>query len=127
MDDNERMLIETHERSKSNTRRLDSLENEIHEIKSNQTAIYEIASSVKVLVERVGYIEERVEETGRKVDAQTEEWRKTEVKLSERITETENEQDHRVAKNVNSIKMAIITAICTALATGCLAAMITFN
>lgn len=115
---NERILIETEQRSKSNCKRIDNLEEEIKEIKSEQKAIYEIASSVKVLVERVGYIEESVEKTGRKVDAQTEEWRKAEAKLSQRIADNKTEPDRQIAENVNHVKLAVITAFFTALATG---------
>ena len=121
MDIDEKILIETEQRSKSNTKRLDSLEDEIDDIKSEQKAIYEIASSVKVLVERVGHVEERVEETGKKVDAQTEEWHRAEATLSERIAKNQSEADRKTATNVNTIKVAIITAFFSAIITSVVA------
>ena len=127
MDNDEKILIETHERSKSNTKRIDAMEDDIKGIKREQKAIYEIASSVKVLVERVGHVEEKVEETGKKIDVQTEEWRNAEATLSERISKSQNDPDRRIAENVNSIRVAVITAIITAIATGIFSAVISFH
>lgn len=124
MDTNEKILIETQERSKSNTKRINALEEEIKDIKSEQRAIYEIATSVKVLVERVGYIETKVDETSKKIDKQSAQWQKAENELSSRISETKAEKDHQTAENVDSVKIAVITAMCTALATGALSTLL---
>jgi len=43
------MLIETEQRCKSNTHRIDNLENELKEIQSEQKAIYKIATSVELI------------------------------------------------------------------------------
>lgn len=126
MDSNEKILIETQERAKSNTKRLDSLEEEVREIKSEQKAIYEIASSVKVLVERVGHIEGKVDETSRKIDIQTEQWRSAESKLSSRISEAQTERDHHTAEGVDKVRLAFITAICSALATALITTLLNF-
>ena len=40
------LLIETEQRCKSNTHRIDTLEGELKEIQSEQKAIYKIATSV---------------------------------------------------------------------------------
>lgn len=122
--ENERVLIETKERAKSNTKRIDSLEREIQMIKEDQKAIYEIATSVKVIAERVSYIEEKIDETGIKVDTQIEEWRKTESKLANRIAESENASGNQLVKNINALKLSVITAICVAVATGLLTTLI---
>ena len=124
MDTNEKILIETQERAKSNTKRINALEEEIKDMKSEQKAIYEIATSVKVLVERVGYIEEKVDETSSKIDKQSEQWRKAESELSARISETKTEKDHQTAESVDHVKLAVITAVCTALATGLLSTLL---
>ena len=116
--DNERVLIETKERAKSNTKRIDSLEREMQMVKEDQKAIYEIASSGKVIAERMSYIEEKVDETGKKVDAQIEEWRKAESRLNNRISETESASGRQLAKNINALKLSVITAICASVATG---------
>lgn len=116
------ILIETEQRSKSNTHRLDAMEAEMREIKNDQKAIYKIATSVEVIAQRVSNIEDKVDDTNNKVNAQAEAWQETE----RRLTETQNEPYKRTANNVNSVKVAIVTAICTFLATGILGAIIMF-
>ena len=119
-------LIETEQRSKSNAHRIEALESEVKEIKNDQKAIYKIATSVEVLVQRVGNIEEKIDDTNRKVDAQSEAWHNTEARLSKKIAETEAEPYKQTAKNVNSVKVAIISCICTALVSGMIGALIHF-
>ena len=43
------LLIETEQRCKSNTHRIDNLEGELKEIQSEQKAIYKIATSVELI------------------------------------------------------------------------------
>ena len=119
-----RTLIETEQRSKTNSHRIDSLEKEIEIIKTDQKAIYKIATSVEVIAERVSHIEEKVDETSEKLDAQGKALQETEQKLSERMSDNEHKPDHELASNVNHIKLAVITAILTATATGLLGAII---
>ena len=126
MEDMEVTLIETEQRSKSNLHRINAIEKDIENIKGDQKAIYKIATSIEVMAERVGHIEEKVDETGKKVDAQTEAWRETEKRLTEKIQEAENRPNVETAKNVSSVKLAVITAICTAAATGILTHFISF-
>lgn len=57
------MLIETEQRCKSNTHRIDNLENELKEIQSEQKAIYKIATSVELIAQRVSNIETKVDDT----------------------------------------------------------------
>lgn len=127
------MLIKTEQRSKSNEHRIDAIDEELKEIKAEQKAIYKIATSVEVIAQRVSNIEEKVDatskkvnDTNEKVNAQVTAWQETEQRLTERIVESENRPLKQVASNVNSIKVAIITAICTLLATGIIAAVVTF-
>ena len=121
------MLIETEQRCKSNTHRIDNLEGELKEIQSEQKAIYKIATSVELIAQRVSNIEGKVDDTNRKVDAQAKAWQETERKLSEKVTETENQPYKQIAKNVNSVKVAIITCICTLLVSGIIGAIIAFG
>jgi len=116
MNDSEQILIETQARSKSNQKRIDGLEEEIKEIKSEQKAIYEIASSIKLLVHRVDTISDKVDETSKKIDNQSEQWRISEAKLSERISEASAERDHKTAEGVSKVQIAVITATCSAIA-----------
>lgn len=121
------MLIAVDQRSKSNTHRLDSFEKKLEDVQKDQKAIYKMASSIEVIASRVGNIEDKVDDTNRKVDAQSAAWRETEKKLSERVNEVESGPYKQLAKNVNSVKVAIVTAICTLLATGIVGAVITFG
>lgn len=120
-------LIETEQRSKSNAHRLDNMEAEIKEIKNDQKAIYSIATSVEVIAQRVTNIEAKVDDTNSKVDAQTKAWQETERKLTEKVTESENKPYKQLAGNVNSVKVAIITSICTFLVSGIIGALIAFG
>lgn len=121
------MLIETEQRSKSNTHRIDNMEKEIKEIQSEQKAIYKIATSVELIAQRVSNIEGKVDDTNRKVDAQVKAWRETENKLSEKMNETENKPYKQIAMNVNSVKVAVITCVCTLLVSGLIGALIAFG
>ena len=49
-------MTETSERSKSNSYRLDEVENEIRTIKEENKAIHEIATSVKLIAQDMNYI-----------------------------------------------------------------------
>lgn len=120
-------LIETEQRSKSNTHRIDNIEAELKEIKNDQKAIYSIATSVEVIAQRVSNIETKVDDTNSKVDAQTKAWQETERKLSEKVNETENKPYKQIANNVNSIKVAVITCVCTLLVSGFIGALIVFG
>lgn len=121
------MLIETEQRCKSNTHRIDNMEMEIKEIQSEQKAIYKIATSVELIAQRVSNIEGKVDDTNRKVDAQVKAWRETETKLSEKMNETENKPYKQIAMNVNSVKVAVITCVCTLLVSGLIGALIAFG
>ena len=116
------LLIETEQRCKSNTHRIDNLEGELKEIQSEQKAIYKIATSVEL-----SNIEGKVDDTNRKVDAQAKAWQETERKLSEKVNETENKPYKQIANNVNTVKVAIITCICTLLVSGIIGAIIAFG
>lgn len=59
------LLIETEQRCKSNTHRIDNLEGELKEIQSEQKAIYKIATSVELIAQRVSNIEGKVDDTNR--------------------------------------------------------------
>ena len=114
------LLIETEQRCKSNTHRIDNLEGELKEIQSEQKAIYKIATSVELIAQRVSNIEG-------KVDAQAKAWQETERKLSEKVNETENKPYKQIANNVNTVKVAIITCISTLLVSGIIGAIIAFG
>ena len=121
------MLIETEQRSKSNAHRIDNIELELKEIQSEQKAIYKIATSVELIAQRVSNIEDKVDDTNRKVDSQTKAWQETERKLSEKVNETEAKPYRQIASNVNTVKVAIITCVCTLLVSGIIGAIVVFG
>lgn len=125
-DENTTLLLQIAERAKSNTHRLDGIEERVKAIEVDQKAIYKIATSVELVAQRMEHIEEKVDSTNAKIDAQGKAWAESEKRLSDRITETEARPLRQTAENINKIKVAVITAICTALATGGLAAVIAF-
>ena len=121
------ILIETEQRSKSNSHRIDNMETELRDVKNDQKAIYKIATSVEVIAQRMTNIEEKVDNLGNKVESQAKAWRDAELKLEEKVTEAEVRPLKEVSKNVNSVKVAIITAVCTLLATGLVDALVQFS
>ena len=127
MTENERiMLIETEQRSKANSHRLDSVQNSIDKMKEENKAIYKIATSVEVMAEKLGNIEDKVDETKRKVDETAEAQHASEERLLQRVSNVENAPAKQTANNVNSIRLSIVTAVVTFLVTGVAAALVYF-
>ena len=127
MTDNEKViLIETEQRSKSNTHRIENIETEMKEMKNDNKAMYELATSVRVMAERQGNMEDKLDEISDKVDETSKAQKDTEVRFLQKINEVENKPNSLTADNVNKIKVSIITAIFTFLATGALGAIIYF-
>lgn len=127
MTDNDKtILIETEQRSKSNSHRIDNLEIDLKEMKEENKAIYKIATSVEVMATKLGNIEDKVDETNRKVDETAKAQRVAEERFLQKVTEVENRPAIQMAKNVNEIKVKAITAIITFLITGGLGAIIYF-
>ncbi len=127
MTDAERViLIETEQRSKSNSHRINDIAEDIKEIKDENKAIYKIATSVEVMAEKLGNIEDKVDETNRKVDETSAAQRATEAKFLERIESIEQRPGNQAVKSANEIKTKVITAIITFLATGVLGSIIYF-
>ena len=127
MTDGEKVtLIETEQRSKSNTHRIENIEIEMKEMKNDNKAMYELATSVRVMAERQGNMEDKLDEISDKVDETSKAQKDTEVRFLQKINEVENKPNSLTADNVNKIKVSIITAIFTFLATGALGAIIYF-
>ena len=127
MTDNERViLIETEQRSRSNSHRLDTIETDIREVKKENKAIYEIASSVKVMAEKLGNIEDKIDETKRKVDETAKAQLASEKKFLERIAAVEKAPAMQTAQNVNKIKLSVVSTTVGFLITGILGALIYF-
>lgn len=125
-EDNVALLIETAERARSNSHRIDGMEERMKSYETEQKAIYKIATSVELMTQQLKHIDEKVDHTNDKLDAQNQAWKESEKRLSDRISENEAKPLRQTADNINKIKVAVITAICTAMATGALVAIIAF-
>lgn len=111
-------LAKAEERSKSNSHRIEEIEETVKEIAAEQKAIYKLATSVEVIAQRVSNIDEKVDGLRTTVDNNAKAWQETEKRLTDKINDVENRPAKETFKNVNAVKVAIITAICTMLATG---------
>ena len=60
-EDEKTILIETEQRAKANTHRIDKLETSLKELNKENRAIYKIASSVEVMAQKIGTIDEKVD------------------------------------------------------------------
>ena len=58
----EKTLVETEARSKSNSKRIDSVEAEIKEIKEENKILHDLMTAVKVIAEKMSSIEEKVDD-----------------------------------------------------------------
>lgn len=127
MTENERIiLIETEQRSKANSHRIDGVKNEIDKMKEENKAIYKIATSVEVMAEKLGNIEDKVDETKRRVDETAEAQKASEKRLLQRVSEVENAPAIQTSKNMNEVRVRIVTSVVTFLITGVLGALIYF-
>lgn len=128
MTENEKIiLIEADQRSKTNERNIEKLQEDVKEMKEENKAIYKIATSVEVMAEKLGNIEEKVDETNRKVDETAKAQRIAEERFMNRVAEVESQPAKQLAKNVNDIKVKTIIAVITFIVTGILGTIITFN
>ncbi len=105
MEDIEVKLERVEQRSKSNTHQIEELKEEMKEMKEENKAIYDIACSVKVMAERLGNIEDKVD----KVDEGLK-------RNEEKLVQIEGAPSKTTAGNIEKIKIAVITAVCTSAA-----------
>lgn len=125
MTDQERKeLAEIKVRVKTNEDTIKELKENIHEVRDEQRAIHKIATSVEVIAERIVQIDTKVDMTNQKIDDQVDMWRREserirqeEDDLSERIDAVENKPYKQLAKNMNSVWVAVATAAATLIAT----------
>lgn len=61
-EDDKRLLIETIERSKSNTHQIDDIKSDIKELQNKQEMIYDLTTSVKVMAENLSTVKDDVKE-----------------------------------------------------------------
>lgn len=113
MTEQERILIETEDRSKSNSHRIDGIETEIKEIKKENKILHDLMTSVKVIAEKMSSIEEKVDEVKSKTDANCSAQREFETKFTKQLNEIKNAPASQLFKNWNQVKVAVVTAVAT--------------
>lgn len=107
------ILTETAARSKSNSKQIEEIKDEVKEIRNEQKAIYEIASSVKLIAQDMGFMKESLNEVKRGQKALTE-------KVDEQITEVKDKIEKVDSKSKidiieakrDSLKQKLIPFIC---------------
>lgn len=117
-------LAKTEQRAKSNSHRLDVVEEEMGKLRDEQKAIYKIAASVEVIADQTKRTQEEVSKLNLKIDKQSADWRESENELEEhllatyhRVEELQNKPSKKLAENYEKIKVAVITALCSGAAT----------
>lgn len=121
-EDMESRIVRIEERVTQNCKDIDNIHTDIVEIKNDQKAIYELNSSVKLMVEKMSHMTEKLDDTNSDVKTLNKEM----SNVKSQLAEVDVKADKQVAKNWNQIKVAIITAICTLLATGIIGAVVSF-
>lgn len=111
-------------RVQANEDAIKEIKEQMHEATEERRVIHKLATSIEVIAERIVQIDNKVDMTNQKIDDQVHMWQreserieKEEKALAERIDAVENEPYKRTAKNLNSIWIAVITAVCTLTAT----------
>lgn len=113
MTEQERILIETEDRSKSNSHRIDRIETEIKEIRKENKILHDLMTSVKVIAEKMSSIEEKVDAVKSKTDANCSAQREFETKFTKQLNEIKNAPASQLFKNWNQVKVAVVTAVAT--------------
>lgn len=121
-EDMETRIVRVEERVIQNCKDIENIHTDIVEIKNDQKAIYELNSSVKLMVEKMSHMTEKLDDTNSDVKTLNKEM----SNVKSQLAEVDVKADKQVAKNWNQIKVAIITAICTLLATGVIGAVVSF-
>lgn len=98
-EDDKELLIQTSERSKSNTHQIEEIKDNIKEIKQDQKAIYDLTTSVKIIAENVSNMKDDIKEVKQGQSLLSD-------KLDNQITDIKDDVQHKVdgvSKKVNEI------------------------
>lgn len=118
MTEQEKIIIETEDRSKSNLHRINSIEAEIKEIRKENKILHELMTAVKVIAEKMSSIEEKVDDVKSKTDDNCNAQRDFEEKFTTQLNEIKNAPASQLFKNWNQIKVAAVSAVATLVTTG---------
>lgn len=124
MTEDETKLIKTEQRSKANEHRIEKLESDVDDIRKNQNAIYQLAASVQVIAQQTKDMSEdvkslstKIDEQGKKIDRQDRDRMDAEKALEAKIIAVQKEPALRQSDTIDKVKVAVITAICSGVAT----------
>lgn len=106
-------LQRTESRAESNSHRLDEMKDEISELKRKQDAIYEMSANLSIITRSIQIVENEIKEV-----------KSNQKELSDKVSTLENAPARSSYDSMNKVKLAVITAVCTAIATGILAVII---
>ena len=109
-------LERVEQRSKSNTHQIEGLKEEMKEMREENKAIYDIACSVKVMAERLGNIEEKVDKVDEAMKRNEEKADEAMKRNEQKLIQIENAPSKETACNLEKVKIAVITAVCTSAA-----------
>lgn len=106
-------IQEVKSRGESNSHRIDDLKTEVTELKKKQDAIYEMSNNLTLITKSIQIVERDLSEV-----------KDNQKELSNKVSTLENAPARSSYDSMNKVKLAVITAICTAIATGILAVVI---
>lgn len=123
-EDETKVLIRTEQRSKANEHRINKLEEDVDDLRKNQNAIYQLAASVQVIAEQtkttsadVKILSAKIDEQGKKIDRQDKDRIVAEKALEDRIVAVKNEPAAKRSDTLDKVRVAVITAVCSGIAT----------
>lgn len=131
-EDDKELLIQTTERSKSNTHQIDEIKEDIKQIKTDQKAIYDLTSSVKIIADNIQNMKDDIKEVKQgqsalsdKLDNQISDIKddvQTRVDdVSKKVDEIKQEPYDEYKHTKNSIKIQILSGIGKAVGIGLIA------
>lgn len=122
--DERKILIETEQRSKSNTHSITDLKGEITELKADikemkneQKAIYEINSNIQLMAQSITTVKDEVCDLKKDMGNQNRDLKNDIGKVNQRISAVESKPTEQILSRYNSIKEKVITIIVTGIAT----------
>lgn len=117
-------LAEVDQRSRSNEHRLDNLEDDVADLRKEQSAIYQLAASVQVIAEQtkttsadVKSLSAKIDEQGKKIDKQDKDRVSAEKALEDKIVAVQSAPAVEKADTLDKVRVAVITAVCSGIAT----------
>lgn len=106
-------MQEIKSRAESNTHQIEELKASVHHLEDKQDTIYKMSENLSLMAQSLKNVEEDVSDV-----------KQNQKELSNKVSTLENQPSRESLENIKKVKMAVITAICTAIGTGLLWACI---